>query len=179
MKVETMIIPKWCSALVLGLAFMTGCSASGGDDDGEDGGEVEASMQAIYRVPVADAGLEPWAAYPVDAVEVKHRDGVLKIEYIFPTWLVGDAQQVELEGAYPGGDGSFPVSAGLMGSGECTVKGPSFVCSEHLPGVAVNPGKAKASMHAAGLSAHEVGKRMLVTEAFSVDPIGIIEFEMP
>jgi hypothetical protein len=30
-----------------------------------------------------------------------------------------------------------------------------------------------------GLSQHEVSQRMLVTEAFSVDPIGIIDFNMP
>ena len=57
--------------------------------------------------------------------------------------------------------------------------GSRFVCTENLPGVVVNPGKAKANMHAAGLPAHEVSKRMQVTEAFSVDPIGIVEFDMP
>jgi hypothetical protein len=115
----------------------------------------------------------------VDGIEVKRKDERVKIEYMFPAWLAGDLQQVELEGVYTGVEASFPVTAGFMGSGACEVTGSRFVCTEHLPGVAVNPGQAKANMHAAGLSAHEVSQRMLVTEAFSVDPIGIVEFEMP
>jgi hypothetical protein len=123
--------------------------------------------------------LEPWAAYPVEGVEVK-RDGTeIKIEYFFPHWLVGEVQQVELEGTYTEGAASFPVSAGALGSGECFVTGSRYECTEHLPGVLVNRAKAEALMQSAGLPAEEIAQRLLVTTVFSVDPIGIIEIDMP
>lgn len=167
---------KWFSALALGISCLAGCSV-GGDDDHEES-ESEAALKGVYRVPVSK-GLEPFATYPVEGIEVKRDDGYMKIEYMFPTWLAGELQQVELEGVYTGSEASFAVTAGFMGSGACEVTGSRFVCTENLPGVVVNPGKAKAHMHAAGLTGHEVAQRMLVTEAFSVDPIGIIDFEMP
>lgn len=166
-------IKRFAILPALGVFFLAGCSGAA-----PGAAEDESGIRGIYRVPVAE-GLDPWATYPVDGIEVEREGDYIKIEYMFPSWLAGEVQQVELEGVFTGTEASFPVTAGAMGSGACDVSGPRFVCTENLPGVAVNLEKAKANMRAAGLPADEVAQRLQVTEAFSVDPIGIVEFDMP
>ena len=98
------------SALLLGAACSLGCAARVGADHEEDEAEHEHPIiKGMYRVPVADE-LEPWAEYPVDAVEIDREGASIKIEYIFPTWLVGELQEVELVGSYTEGAPSFPVT---------------------------------------------------------------------
>ena len=124
------------SALLLGAACALGCTATV-DADHEDEAEHEHPIiKVLYRVPVADE-LEPWAEYPVDAVEIDREGASIKIEYIFPTWLVGELQEVELVGSYTEGMTSFPVTAEQLCSGECLVAGSHFECTETFPGMHV------------------------------------------
>ena len=81
----------------LGAAELTVGGGSGDRDD--DDGEAVRVTNALYRVPVPEE-LEPWATYPApdtefDRFDRKEGDWV-KIEYTFPTWIVGTVQQVEL-----------------------------------------------------------------------------------
>ncbi|AKT36106.1 uncharacterized protein CMC5_002190 [Chondromyces crocatus] len=173
----------WGSCLIAPLlaACVAGCSgADGGSGDrDDDDGEAMRVTNALYRVPVPEE-LEPWATYPAPDTELDREEGDwVKIEYTFPTWIVGTVQQVELEGRFPAGATSFPVSAGPHGDGVCTVEGTRFVCTENLPGLVVDRAQAESVMRAQGVSGDDLTQRLRVTDVFSVDPIGIIEFDVP
>jgi hypothetical protein len=151
------------------------------DTEAEDSAGAPAittGVAALYRVPVP-AELEPWSAYPVEGLEAKRKGDNIKIEYIFPRWLIGGTQVVELAGTYQEGAASFPVSAGALGGGECFVVGARLECTETLPSMIINRAQAEAQMKQAGLPAGEIGQRLLVTDVFISDPIGIIELDMP
>ena len=173
---------SWVLA-ALWMACIAGCGSGGGEDrdDDDDGDETESSnvTNTLYRVPVPEE-LEPWASYPVEVAEFSREEGdTVKIEYLFPTWLVGLGQEVELVGQFPAGATSFPVSAGAYGDGTCAVEGRRMVCTEHLPGLVVDRARAEALMQEHGLAAGDITQRLRVTDVFSVDPIGIFEFDLP
>ncbi|HEY3496786.1 MAG TPA: hypothetical protein VGK73_18940 [Polyangiaceae bacterium] len=170
------------SILLLAVVVAPACgSGSTGDGvprgmAGAAGTGTEASGSAIYRVPVT-AELEPWARYPVDEVEFERDGGRVTISYPFPEWLSGDSEDIDLEGDYEEGAASFDVTA-EQGSGTCTRTGTRYECTEHLPGLEVDPERARESMEDAGLDREEIARRLLVTGVFETDPIGILEFEV-
>ncbi|APR81602.1 Hypothetical protein A7982_06951 [Minicystis rosea] len=145
---------------------------------GSHGGRKATVHGAEYRVPVP-AALEPWAIYPVGPVKVSHQGGSLKIEYRFPTWLVGDDHKVKLVGHAAPGATSIHVDAGSLGEGDCTISGDHVTCVEHFPGMPIDRDAAEEAMIDEGFSAQEIEQRLEVTDAFSVDPIGILDFDMP
>lgn len=159
----------WCAALPL--ALLAGCHDA---LDGDDAGGGAQAGRAVYRVPVSKE-LEPWATYPVDRFEMKQDDGTLHVEYDFPPWLTGFDRVIELEGPYSAGAASIEVVAEGIGTGTCTIEGGRLSCTESLPGLPVDRAEAQARMTAAGLSPEEIAGRLKVTDAFSVDPIGIFE----
>lgn len=128
-----------------------------------------------YRVPVNDENLLPYSNFPIK-VKIKSNDQQSKLYYELPLELAG--RNIEL---------AFQVQAieygyrleGPLGSGECNRKFSQVVCKmEYNKDLNINLNEVDQYLKSTGTVPSELEQRQAVAQLFSVDPIGILSFEI-
>jgi hypothetical protein len=125
----------------------------------------------IYSVPVPP-DLEPFSHYAIDSVTACRRGTRVELGYKLPALLVGKPVRVGFSGTYDDAAGAFVLTGD--GTANCQVTDGSWSCFEEFAGISVD--LEAVVDETVGLSPDEAAGRLDVAEAFSVDPIGILDF---
>ncbi len=158
---------------VVSILVMVGCSSSDDELLGSDEQAQTTSFEAVYSVPVDDPSLEAFADYPVRVAVQTLRSGRTRMHYALPRELVGTTTKVDFVGP---GDGARLT--GRAGTASCD--GPpgqdGVVCLERFAPLEVDLARVDRALVDRGASDEERAARLLVSERFGIDPIGVLRF---
>lgn len=132
---------------------------------------VIGGAMAEYEVPI-DGALAAYARYQITDLSWRIDErGRASLEYTLPAELVGTPQLVNMEST----TSAFPVSlSGAVGSATCSEVGARVTCQEMLPGITVDLATVNAAVSSGTISP----ERASVSAHFSVEPIGIVRFDV-
>jgi hypothetical protein len=158
--------------MVLALALVVACGGSTGDDEAES-----VTLDGLYRVPVSDESLLPFATQAV-VLDWRERNGEYRLDYDFPVELTGISQRVSFEGQ-AAQDGSIQF-VGDLGSASCTADpvGSGFLCTERFPQLQFDLERLQRDFEQRGLPSLEIARRLQVASIFQSDPIGVLSFSL-
>lgn len=164
---------------------LAACGAVDAPSPEEFPGE-DAAKFAEYRVPVEEhPELEAYAVYPVSGITYLANGDEVTFGYGFPRRLAGVRQHIDLIARNTGDMRSFDIRVEISaedevvtGTGSCTRDGRKFECIEYLAGIKVDAELARERLLEDDESLEEIDQHLRVTQIFSVDPIGIVSFEL-
>ncbi|MBX3039619.1 MAG: hypothetical protein KF789_02785 [Bdellovibrionaceae bacterium] len=128
---------------------------------------------ASYTVPTDNPRLSPYANFEMSDVQVERWNGSLRISYILPIELTGEAVTIVLDGKDSAGE--LLSLKGEFGKATC-VGSSCEVDYKHLP---INREAVVARLREVSSSQEEFQARLQLSMDFEGNPIGIVNLDAP
>ena len=146
---------------------------------GETNAEItsfnKSRLAGTYNVPVQEETLRPFSTFPI-RVKLRSNDKHSTLNYELPMEISG--RNIELEFQIETSEFGYRLT-GPLGIGECNKKFSQVICKmEYNKDLNINLNEVNQYLKSTGSIPNELEQRQTVAQLFSVDPIGILSFEM-
>ena len=134
---------------------------------------AHAAPDMVYRVPVTDPALEPFATFQVDSETYGKAHNPGKFTFVLPAELTGDAREFTLA--------RDPNTPGLwmdQVTGHCRKTAKRLSCRVAFHDLKVDPALVASHLNAHGVDPAELKARLQVAAQFEHEPIGVITYTL-